>query len=138
MKTLSSWYTHFKCTFPFGGICDALIHFYIIWISLAFNAQCTVVPSWNNHWFSVEHLDAMWTNDMYHIADKWNEMKWRLNILFSIPNSYNSFLLWFYRVFLHVAFLGSGVHLWVVILLFLFVRFQEMLKIYHIFFTNKP
>ncbi len=54
--------------------------------------------------------------------------------MFSIPNSYNSFLLWFYGVFLHVAFLGSGVHLWVVILLFLFVRFQEMLKIYHIFF----
>ncbi len=63
-----------------------------------------------------------------------SEVKWRLNILFSIPNSYNSFLLWFYRVFYMLLFLGSGVHLWIVILLFLFVRFQEMLKIYHIFF----
>jgi hypothetical protein len=57
-------------------------------------------------------------------------VKWRLNILFSIPNSYNCFLLWFYRVFLHVAFLGSGVHQWIVILLVLFVRFKEMLKIF--------
>jgi len=103
VKTLSSWYTHFKCTFTFGGICDALIYFYIIWISLAFNAQCTVVGIQNNHWFSVEHLDAMWTNDMYHIADKWSEMTYE----YIIPNAYNSFLLWFYRVFLHVAFLGS-------------------------------
>ena len=63
-----------------------------------------------------------------------SEVKWRMNILFSIPNSYNSFLLWFYRVFYMLLFLGSGVHLWIVILLFLFVRFQEMLKIYHIYF----